>query len=119
MQAPLCLTFRHVEYSPALAARVSELADRLDRIHDRIIRCEVLIAAPADPCNGEAPGVSVEITIPGGVINARSAPSARPQDVDVFVALDVAFDNVAGQLQDEALTHYCRKPASSLGQAAS
>lgn len=108
MQAPLSLTFRHVEFSPALAARVKDLAERLDRLHGRIIRCEVLIAAPADHCNGKAFGVSVEITIPGGVINAKSAQAAWPQHADVFVSLDVAFDNVARQLQDEALTHYGR-----------
>lgn len=105
MQAPLCLTFRHVEFSPALAARVSELADRLDRLYGRIIRCEVLIAAPADPGNGEALGVSVEITIPGGVINAKSDQSARPEHTNAFVALDIIFDNVSKQLQDDARTH--------------
>jgi ribosome-associated translation inhibitor RaiA len=105
MQAPLCLTFRHVEFSPALAARVRDLAERLDYLHGRIIRCEVLIMAPADRCNGKALRVSVEITIPGGVINAKSAQAVQPQHSDVYVALDIAFDNVARQLQDEALTH--------------
>lgn len=101
MQAPLRLTFRHVEFSPALAARVSELAKQLDRLYGRIIRCEVLMVAPAENCNSEAFGVSVEITIPGGVINARSPQSAQPPHADAFVALDLAFDNVARQLQDE------------------
>jgi ribosome-associated translation inhibitor RaiA len=110
MQAPLCLNFRHVAFSPALAARVSELADRLDHLHDRIIRCEVLIAASADHRNGEAFDVSVEITIPGGVINAKSDQSTRPEHADAFVALDVTFDNVSKQLQDDSRTHYSHKP---------
>lgn len=56
----------------------------------------------------EAFNVSVEITIPGGVINAKNAQSVRSQHADISDALNAVFDNVAGQLQDDALTHYGR-----------
>lgn len=106
MQTPLSLTYRHIDSSPALAARVRELAERLERFHSRIIRCEVAIEAPpAHHHKGGAFAVKVQVTIPGGVINANSAHAARPQHVDVYVALGDAFDSIKRQLQAEAPVH--------------
>jgi ribosome-associated translation inhibitor RaiA len=106
METPLSLTFRHLDRSPALAARVRELADRLDRFHSRILRCDVIIEAPpAHHRSGGTFAVKIEVTIPGGVINANTAHPLRPQHADVYIALRDAFDNVVRQLQDDARTH--------------
>lgn len=47
MMLPLQITFRHMESSPALAARIRALASKLDRFSAHIIRCHVVVAPPA------------------------------------------------------------------------
>jgi ribosomal subunit interface protein len=100
---PLHLTYRHLDASPALAARVRELAGKLERFHSRIIRCDVTIEAPsAHHHKRGAFAVRVQVTIPGGVLNANSAHAAQPEHVDAYAALRDAFDNIKRQLQAEA-----------------
>jgi ribosomal subunit interface protein len=102
MQTPLSLTFRHLDSSAAVAARVRELVERLERFHYRIISCDVIVEAPPTHQHKGSPfAVKVELTIPGGVINANSAHGAQPEHADVYVALRDAFDSVKRQLQDE------------------
>lgn len=46
MRLPLQISFRNMESSPAIAAKVRERANRLERLFDRITACRVVIAAP-------------------------------------------------------------------------
>ena len=46
MQNPVDSTIREIERSEAVEARIREWADKLDRVFDRIIRCEVVIDDP-------------------------------------------------------------------------
>jgi ribosomal subunit interface protein len=103
MQTPLRLTFRHLDSSLALEARVRQLTTRLERFHDRIIGCQVIIEAPpAHQEKGGAFAVKVEVTVPGGAINVNTAHALHPEHADVYVALRDAFDSVKRQLQDYA-----------------
>lgn len=106
MQTPLRLTFRHLDSSTALEARVRDLAARLERFHDRIIGCQVVIEAPPGHSSKGGPfTVKIEVTVPGGAINANSAHALHPEHADVYVALRDAFDSVARQLQNYAPVH--------------
>lgn len=116
MQTPLNLTFRHLAPSVAVEARVRELVARLERFHDRIISCNVVIEAPpSHRRKGGAFAVKVELTIPGEVINANSAHAAQPQHADVYIALRDAFDSVKRQLQEGELSHRVREVKEPLG----
>ena len=50
MQLPLQITFRHMDSSDAVAARirerVRERAEELERFFDRIISCRVVVECP-------------------------------------------------------------------------
>jgi ribosome-associated translation inhibitor RaiA len=46
MQTPLRITFRHMRTSPAVEALVREHVERLERFHDRITGCHVVVEAP-------------------------------------------------------------------------
>jgi ribosomal subunit interface protein len=106
MQTPLRLTFRHLDSSQAIEARVRDLTARLERFHDRIIGCRVVIEAPPGHSGKGGPfAVKVEVTVPGGAINANSAHAPHPEHADVYVALRDAFDAVTRQLQDYAPVH--------------
>lgn len=96
------VTFRHLDSSPALSARVHELAARLEHLHSRIMSCDVVIEAPAAHRQHGSPfEVKVEVMLPGGVINASSAHGDQQQHDDVYIALRDAFESVARQLHDE------------------
>ena len=46
MQIPLQISFRNMDPSPAVEARIREKAAKLERFHDRIIGCTVVVEAP-------------------------------------------------------------------------
>jgi hypothetical protein len=43
MQGPPQITFRHMDTSEAVAARIRERAEELERFFDRIISCRVVV----------------------------------------------------------------------------
>lgn len=109
MQTELQLTFRHLDPSPAVTARVHELVEHLERFHDRITGCHVVIEAPpAHRSKGAAFDVKVDLVLPGGRIHVRSERSEHPTHADVYVALRDTFDAALRALQDHA--HRLRQP---------
>ena len=103
MQTPLRITFRHMESSAAVEARVREHVARLERFHDRITGCHVVIEAPPAHRNKGAPfDVRIDLTVPGGQIVVRGERAEHGAHQDVYVALRDAFDSLRRQLQDHA-----------------
>ena len=106
METPLRITFRHMQPSPAVEARVREHVDRLERFHDRITGCHVVIEAPPAHRNNGAPfDVRIDLTVPGSEITVRSGRAEHEAHVDVYVALRDAFDSARRLLQDHAREH--------------
>lgn len=103
MQTPLQITFRHLDSSPALEARIREHVERLERFHDRITGCHVIVEAPAAHRNKGAPfDVKIDLSVPGSEIAVRSGQAERAEHMDVYVALRDAFDSMRRLLQDYA-----------------
>jgi hypothetical protein len=75
---PLQLTFRHLDRSPAVEARVRELVEHLERFHDRITGCHVVIDAPSAHRSKGAPyDVKVDLSYPA----AEYACAASEQNI--------------------------------------
>ena len=73
MQTPLQITFRHLQPSAAVEARVREHVERLERFHQRITGWQVTIEAPAAHRHQGAPfNVKVALSLPGAEINVHS-----------------------------------------------
>lgn len=103
MQTPLRITFRHTDRSKALETRIRELLEKLERLHDRITGCHVVIDGPAvHPENGGVFAAHIEVTIPGGTVNAVSS---RQKHRDAYAAVTDVFDRARRQLGDFAATH--------------
>ena len=101
MQTPLRITFHHLQRSPAVEARVREHVERLERFHQRIIGCQVIVEAPAAHHHKGAPfNVKVALSLPGAEINVHSERTGNPAHADVYVALRDAFDIVKRCLKD-------------------
>ncbi|MEJ2685711.1 MAG: HPF/RaiA family ribosome-associated protein [Gammaproteobacteria bacterium] len=103
MQLPLQITFRHMEPSPAVEAKVRERADKLDRLFGRIMACRVAIEAPHQHHHqGTLYQVRVDLTVPGDELVASRDAGLNHGHEDVYVALRDAFDALERRLEDYA-----------------
>lgn len=93
MQLPLDITFLGMPPSPSVDAAIRRWVTRLERFHDRIVRCAVTVTY-----NGQATPfhVTVTITVPGREIVVSNDPFRD----NVYSALSDAFRAARRQLQD-------------------
>ena len=103
MQRPLRITYRHLQPCADVEARVREHVERLERFHQRITGCQVIVEAPAAHRQEGAPfSVKIALSVPGAEINVHSERMHDTAHADVNVALHDAFDIVERCLQDHA-----------------
>lgn len=102
MEIPLEISFRNMDPSPAVEARIREKAAKLERFHDRIIGCTVVVEAPhRHHHKGKLYSVHIDISVPGKdhLIVDRAKPTDQAHE-DVYVALRDAFNAAVRQLED-------------------
>jgi ribosomal subunit interface protein len=103
MQTPLRITFRHLQPSAAVETRVREHVEHLERFHERITACQVIVEAPAAHRRKGAPyNVKIALSLPGAEINVHSERGDDTEHGDVYVALRDAFDSVKRCLKEHA-----------------
>ncbi|MGO9515260.1 MAG: HPF/RaiA family ribosome-associated protein [Steroidobacteraceae bacterium] len=113
MQSPISLTFRHIERSGALEARVREMGERLRRYHAGITQCRVTV--DGDGADGAPYAVKIHLSVPVAQIHADSTHRNGAGHADVYAALRDAYMSARRQLQD--LQRDCK--SSLLGDARS
>jgi ribosome-associated translation inhibitor RaiA len=97
---PVQITFRHIEPSPAVEARVRELADHLEVFSDRIQSCRVVVDSPhRHHHQGKVFNVKVQVGLPGEDVLVDMERPDRDGHEDVYVVLRDAFDAAKRQLQ--------------------
>jgi len=97
------ITFRGMETSPAVEARIREHIDRLARFHDRIISCNVVVEAPhVRGHKGQIYHVRVDLNVPGREIVVNREPELDHAHEDVYVAIRDSFAAATRQLEDAA-----------------
>ncbi len=103
MEIPLEVNFRNMDPSPAVEARIREKAAKLERFHDRIIGCTVVVEAPhRHHHKGKLYSVHIDISVPGkDVVVDRAKPSDHAHE-DVYVAIRDAFNAATRRLEDQA-----------------
>jgi ribosomal subunit interface protein len=103
MQIPLQISFRNMEPSPAIEERIRKKAAKLERFHDRIIGCSVVVEAPHRHQNkGKLYNVRVDVSVPGKDIVAGRAKPVDQAHEDVNVAIRDAFNAATRRLEDHA-----------------
>lgn len=101
MILPLQISFRHVDPSPALEARIRKLAARLDHFSSHIMRIHVVVDAPHEHHHqGNLFDVRIDITTPGNEISIRRAHPRTHAHEDPYVALRDAFRAARRKLED-------------------
>ena len=106
MRLPLQITFRHMDPSPALEARIRELASRLDKFSGQIMRCHVIVEPPAHHQHqGFLYDFRIDITVPGEEIAIRHSHPEDHAHEDPYVALRDAFRAARRKLEDYERIH--------------
>jgi cold shock CspA family protein len=106
MIIPLQITFRHMEPSPALEGRIRELATRLDRFSEHIMRCRVVVEPlPGHSHQGALHDIRIDITLPDEEIAIRHAHLSDQAHEDPYVALRDAFRAARRKLEDYERKH--------------
>ena len=98
MQIPLQVTYRDMERSEALDARIRGKAVKLEEFHPHVVSCHVVVEERhRHRHQGRQFTVSIDLRVPGHevVIN-------RDHHEDVYVALRDAFDAAGRKLEDLA-----------------
>ncbi len=103
MQIPIQISFRNMEPSEAIAARIRERAEHLEKFYDRIISCRVMVEAPhRHHQSGNLMHIRVDIRLPGRELVAGRSPNQKQAHKDVYVAIRDTFDAIERELQSFA-----------------
>lgn len=101
MNIPLQITFSNMTPSDAVRARIEELAARLDRFHERIMSCRVVVRAPnRRQRSGKLYHVSIDLKLPGREIAINRDPPQDQSHQDIYVAIRDAFDALVRRIED-------------------
>ncbi len=101
MPLSIQITWRDIEPSAALGARIRELAQRLAKVDAEIIHCHVIIALPHKHSHrGRIYEVRIEVTTPGAHLIAQHEHPERHSHEDPYVAVRDAFQAMRRQLKD-------------------
>lgn len=102
MQVPLQITFRHMESSPALEARIRQRAQELEHFFDRITACHVTVESRHRQRQGNLFEVRVDLVLPGQEIVVGRDRGVNHAHEDAHVAVRDAFDALRRRLEDHA-----------------
>lgn len=112
MRKPLQITFRNMDHSHAVEARVRELASRLERYSNDIMGCSVVVEANHHHHHkGNLYHVRIDLTVPGTELVVSRDPPQHQANEDVYVAVRDAFKSARRQLED-----YARKQQGQVKQ---
>lgn len=101
MAIPIQLTFRDIDPTPAIEASVREHAAKLEKYHQRITRCRVVVEAPhRHHHKGKIFHIRIDLTVPGHELVVNRDPSQNHAHEDAYVAIRDAFEAAERQLED-------------------
>lgn len=100
MPAWLQITFRNLDASPSVEAKIRERARELERFFDRIVSCRVVVEAPNRRRHGDLYHVRIDLKIPGKEIVVKRDPPEHHAHEEIDVAVRDCFDAVRRQLED-------------------
>jgi ribosomal subunit interface protein len=103
MQTPLEITFRNLDNSPNVEAKIRKRIEELEHFYNRITSCRVVIEQPnRHHRRGRLYHIRVDLKVPGEEIVVKRDPSEHHAHEDIYVAVRDCFDAVRRQLEDHA-----------------
>jgi len=105
MPLPLRITFRHMDPSPALEARIRRKAKELEQFFDRITSCHVVVQCRhKHHQQGNLFDIRVDLSVPGSQLIAGRNHAFDHSHEDAHVAVRDAFDAARRQLEERIRT---------------
>jgi len=102
MNTPLEISFKGLDKSTAIEAKIAERAAKLEKHFDRMTHCRVVVAAPHKHSHkGKTYEIKIDIGIPGGaplIVTHESAVGQAHEDLKI--ALRDAFEAAGRRLDD-------------------
>lgn len=106
MQQDPEITFKDVPHSDAVEARVRQHIAELERFHDRITACRVVLAKTTQGQHkGNLYQCRILLLLPGGEIAINRANPKSHAHEDIYVAVRDAFEAAIRKLQDHVRRH--------------
>ncbi|MFO1058330.1 MAG: HPF/RaiA family ribosome-associated protein [Dongiaceae bacterium] len=103
MEIPLQISFRDMDPSPAIEARIREKAAKLEHFFERIVSCRVVVEARnRHQRSGRLYAVRIDLRVPGAELVAGHGHARDHAHEDVQVAVRDAFEAIGRQLEDHA-----------------
>ena len=103
MDFPLDISFRNMDPSEAVEARIREKAAKLERFYNRIIGCTVVVEAPhRHHHKGKLYSVHIDISVPGKDLVVDRAKPLDHSHEDVYIAVRDAFKAAERRLEEHA-----------------
>ena len=103
MEKPLDITFRHMDPSPAVEARIREKIDELERYYDRIVGCRVVVEQDhRQHQKGNLFRIRLDITLPGKTIAIDRKGTKNQAHQAVYVTVRDAFAAAKRKIEDHA-----------------
>jgi cold shock CspA family protein/ribosome-associated translation inhibitor RaiA len=102
MERPVNITFRGMPPSDALTARIHQKAAWLEKVHDHVVGCDIVVDAPhTHSRKGGLFEVTIELRVPGGPpIVVGHNQHDRQAHEDVYVAIRDAFNAARRRLHE-------------------
>lgn len=101
MKLPLQISFRNMEPSESIEAKIHERAAKLDLVYDQIMSCRVMVEAQhRHHHQGNLYHVRIDMTVPGEELAVSHDPGMDHAHEDVYVAIRDAFDAARRRLED-------------------
>ena len=101
MQLPLQITFRHIQPSAAVEARIRQEAAKLEKFFEKIISCRVIVEAPHRHHNqGNLFHVRIDLAVPQEELVVSHEQHDEHAHEDAYVVIRDAFNALHRQLED-------------------
>lgn len=103
MQIPLQITFRGIEKSEAVEARIREKVNKLERFHSHIMSCRVAVEAEHQRHHqGNLYHIRIDLAVPGKELVISREHHDNHAYEDIYVAIRDAFNAAVRQLESHA-----------------
>ena len=103
MDTPLQITFKNLDSSIAVEAKIREKVDKLEQYYGHIVSCRVVVERiNKQHQHGNLFNVRVDLTVPGHEIAVTGVGPKDHAHEDIYVALRDTFNAVSRQLEDTA-----------------
>lgn len=100
METEPIISWHHMDPSPAVEAVIHKRIDALERIHDRIVGCRVVVeAADKRKITGREFEVHVHVSLPGKDIDVKRSYGQEEAEDDLLHAVNTCFTAAEKQLR--------------------